>query len=184
VRLADRPVVQRDVDVAAPRPVVWALVTDPARMGEFSPENTGGAWDPPATGPALGARFTAGNQRGQMRWSRTATVTECEPGRVFAFAVTDPDDPAADPANPIAVWRYQLHPTRGGGTWLVESVQFGTAPSPLTRRIAQVPDKEEQVVAARCAEHAANITTTLTAIKTAAERAQHPSSAEPPGKPR
>lgn len=107
-------------------------------MGEFSPENTGGTWDP------------------------------------FAFAVTDPEDPDADPARPIAVWRYQLHPTRSGGTWLVESVEFGTATSPLTARIAQVPDKEEQVVAARCAKHARNITTTLHAIKAAAERLVRP----------
>jgi len=45
MRLSDRPTVQGDVEIDAPRAIVWALVTDPARMGEFSPENTGGAWD-------------------------------------------------------------------------------------------------------------------------------------------
>jgi len=170
MRLSDRPTVQCDIQIDAPRGIVWSLVTDPARMGEFSPENTGGAWDPPHTGPALGARFTAGNARADMHWRRTATVIQCKPDRVFAFAVTDPGDPAADPARPIAVWRYQLHPTRSGGTWLVESVEFGTAASPLTARIAEVPDKEEHVVAARCAEHLRNITTTLHAIKAGTER--------------
>jgi len=169
MRLSDRPTVSDDVEIDAPPALIWSLVTDPARMGEFSPENGGGSWLRPATGPAVGARFTASNQRGAMSWTRTSTVIECRPPRVFAFAVTDPEDPAADPVAPIAVWRYQLHPRRDGGTWLVESVEFGTAPSPLTARIAEVPDKEELVVAARCAEHARNIGSTLHAIQAAAE---------------
>lgn len=169
MRLRDRPTVHGDVRIDAPRSLVWSLVTDPARMGALSPENTGGRWVPPFDGPAVGAVFSAGNRRGDMTWVRTSTVVECEPERVYAFAVTDPDDPAADPADPIAVWRYQLHPTREGGTWLVESVEFGTAESPLTARIAEVPDKEEAVVASRCGEHAANIAATLQAIKAAAE---------------
>ncbi len=180
MRLADRPTVSGDIEIDAPRAVVWALVTDPARMGEFSPENTGGAWQPPATGPAVGAGFTATNQRGDLCWTRISTVIQCAPQRVFAFAITAPDDPGADLAAPIAVWRYQLHPRRGG-TWLVESVQFGTAASPLTDRLAQVPGKEEQVVAARCAEHARNIGATLRAIKSAAEAAYQ---MHPPEQPR
>jgi hypothetical protein len=94
------------------------------------------------------------------------------PPRQFAFAVTDPGDPGGDPAHPIAVWRYQLHPLRGDGTWLCESVDFGTARSPLTDRIAEVPDKHERVVAARCREHARNIDATLRAIKAAAEESR------------
>lgn len=171
MRLRDRPTISADIEIDAPRAVVWALVTNPARMGEFSPENTGGAWETSTPEPSVGARFSAGNRRGAMSWTRTSTVTEWSPERVFAFVVTDPDDPLADPATPIALWRYQLHPRRGGGTWLVESVQFGTVSSPLSARIAQVPDKEEQVVAARCAEHARNITATLHAVKAAAEAA-------------
>lgn len=167
--LTDRPLVQRDIEIAAPPVVVWELVTDPAKMGTFSPENTGGSWDPPFTEGAPGARFTSENSREDMRWSRRSTVLTWSPPRQFAFAVTDPDDPAGDPARPIAVWRYQLHPLRDERTWLCESVDFGTARSPLTDRIAEVPGKHERVVAARCREHARNIDATLRAIKAAAE---------------
>ena len=43
--------------IAAPAEKVWALVSDLPRMGEWSPENEGGAWADGATGPAMGATF-------------------------------------------------------------------------------------------------------------------------------
>ena len=45
--------VSRDID--APAHDVFALVSDLTRMGEWSPENTGGKWVKGSTGPALGA---------------------------------------------------------------------------------------------------------------------------------
>ena len=41
--------------------IVHDIITDVSRMGEWSPECTGGAWVPPATGPAVGATFTGTN---------------------------------------------------------------------------------------------------------------------------
>src|SRR6266536_2591369 len=75
-----------------------------------------------------------------------------------------------DPRNPSAIWRYQFHPTKGGGTRLVESFEFGSGPSGTSARIAEVPDKEEYVVAARTAEHSQNMLGTLHAIKAEAEK--------------
>jgi hypothetical protein len=74
-----------------------------------------------------------------------------------------------DPDEPSATWRYQLHPLRGGGTRLVEFMQFGTGFSPLNARVLEVPEKEEIVVAVRTLEHRENMRRTLEAIKKAAE---------------
>lgn len=160
--LADRPTAAGHVDIDAPRGVVWSLLTDPQRMGDFSPENDGGSWDPPATGPAVGATFTSSNTRKGMAFVRTSTVLECEEPRLFSFAAGDRDDATA-------IWRYELHPRRGDGTRVVEHMVFGTAPSPLTEAIAAAPEDEEVIVAARTAEHLRNIAATLTALKVAAE---------------
>ncbi len=94
-------------DIAAPADKVWALVADVSRMGEWSPENTGGTWRKGATGPALGAQFKGSNKNGVRRWSTTCTVVECQPGKVFEFAVT---------SGPLGVanWRYEFEDTETG----------------------------------------------------------------------
>jgi MFS transporter, PAT family, beta-lactamase induction signal transducer AmpG len=45
------------VHMAAPADVVWEVVSDVTRIGEFSPETFEAEWVDGATGPALGARF-------------------------------------------------------------------------------------------------------------------------------
>ena len=67
---------------------LYELVSDLPRMGEWSPENTGGAWVDGATGPALGARFKGTNRSGRRRWSTDVVVTIADPGKQFAFDVT------------------------------------------------------------------------------------------------
>lgn len=95
------PDVTVERSIAAAPLAVWSLVSDVARMGEWSPETTGCEWTHGATGPAVGARFTGRNRKGSRTWATTCTVGECEPGGVFAFDVT---------AGPFAVatWRYEL----------------------------------------------------------------------------
>lgn len=87
--------------------VVYDLVSDLPRMGELSPENTGGKWLGSATGPAVGARFKGTNRNGARRWSTTCTVTEATPGKTFAFDVK---------AGPFAVarWTYRITPSGAG----------------------------------------------------------------------
>ncbi len=94
-------------DIAAPAKTVWELVSDLPRMGEFSPENVGGKWIKGATGPAPGAIFSGLNKNGFRRWKTTATVVECEPGKVFEIAISM--GPAA-----IANWRYEFKDIEGG----------------------------------------------------------------------
>jgi hypothetical protein len=93
--------------VAATPTVVWNLVADITRMGQWSPETTSAAWTGGSAGPALGARFTGTNQMGSKKWTSSCTVTACEPGRRFAF------DVAVGPFK-VAGWAYEFHPTEDG----------------------------------------------------------------------
>jgi hypothetical protein len=87
---------------------LYELVSDLPRMGEWSPENTGGKWLKGATGPAAGARFRGTNRAGIAVWATTVTVTTAEPGRRFAFDV-------AFAGVPISTWEYEFAGT-GEGT--------------------------------------------------------------------
>lgn len=81
---------QASVRIAGPPERVWALVTDIARMGEWSPEATGGHWcDGDVGGPAVGARFVGANRHGRFRWSTHCRVTECDPPSRFTFVVRE-----------------------------------------------------------------------------------------------
>lgn len=97
------------VHMEAPADRIWELVSDVTRIGRYSPETFEAEWLDGATGPAAGARFRGHvkrNGRGPTYWT-TCTVTECEPGRTFAFGV-------GSPARPLNVWRYDLEPVEGG----------------------------------------------------------------------
>ncbi|WP_232663879.1 SRPBCC family protein [Pseudonocardia sp. TRM90224] len=97
------------VTVAADPERVWALVSDITRMGEWSPENTGGKWIGGATGPAVGARFVGSNVHGLVRWRTHCRVVECERPRSFTFSV----------AESCMLWGWRLEPD-GDGTRLTQ----------------------------------------------------------------
>jgi uncharacterized protein YndB with AHSA1/START domain len=106
------------VHMAAPPEKVWDLVADVTKIGRYSPETFEAEWVDGATGPAVGAKFRGHvkrNGKGPVYWT-TCSVTECVPGRVFAFGV--------GPENkPLNVWRYELEPA-GDGTDVTESFQL------------------------------------------------------------
>jgi uncharacterized protein YndB with AHSA1/START domain len=94
-------------EIAASPDVVWSLISDVTRMGDWSPETTGCEWRKGATGPVEGARFRGRNQAGSRKWSTECVVTRAEPGRSFAFeVVVGPID--------VAEWSYRIEPTAGG----------------------------------------------------------------------
>jgi len=94
-------------DITAAPEVVWSLISDVTRMGEWSPEATGAIWKGGATGPALGAKFTGTNANGKKSWKTDCEITAFEPGRAFGFRVT------AGPLK-IADWDYRIEPTATG----------------------------------------------------------------------
>jgi hypothetical protein len=51
--------------------------------------------------------FTGLNRNGPKKWTTTCTVTDADPGRVFAFDVRHT-------VLPISHWRYDIEPADGG----------------------------------------------------------------------
>jgi uncharacterized protein YndB with AHSA1/START domain len=101
---------EESVTIAAKPEQVWALVTDVAKMGRFSPSNTGAKWIMGASGPAEGARFIGFNKRGMARWPTTCKVIECEAPSRFAFQVAE---------NKMQ-WGWKIEPTESGETVLTQ----------------------------------------------------------------
>jgi hypothetical protein len=100
------------VHVDAPPEVVYGVVSDVTRMGEWSPETVKCEWIDGAAGPAVGARFKGSNKRGLARWSTKPKVIEADPGRGFAFDV-DTD----------VRWTYRFE-ADGTGTRVTESFEM------------------------------------------------------------
>ena len=113
------------VFMAAPADQVWDLVSDVARIGEFSPETFEAKWTRGSTGPEEGAYFAGHVKRngvGPTYWS-PCRVTRCVPEEVFEFSVgTD--------SVTVNNWGYRLA-TRDGGTDVTE--YFRMEPSLPTR---------------------------------------------------
>lgn len=139
------------IEVAATPDVVWHLVADITRMGEWSPECVRAEWEDGATGPEVGAHFHGYNQAGTFEWDAPGIVTDCEPGRLFAFAV--PREGAA-----VNTWRFDFSPSAAGIT-LTES--FDVPAINVEGSAANFDGRFEMLVKA--------INKTIANIKTAAE---------------
>lgn len=100
------------VHIEAPPEIVYRVVSDVTRMGEWSPETVKCEWIDGAEGPAVGARFKGSNQRGIARWSTKPKVVAADPGREFAFEV-DTD----------VRWTYRFE-AEGTGTRVTESFEM------------------------------------------------------------
>lgn len=164
MKYADCPTVEVDVLVGVPPEGVWKLVTDIDLPARFSSEFQGANWLEGILGPAPGAQFKGRNRHPAAgEWETTSTVVACEPQRVFAWAVGDPEHPSAS-------WRFELAP-EAGGTRLRQWAQMGPGPSGLTPAIQAMPDKEERIVAGRLEEWRRNMIATVEGIKALAEGA-------------
>lgn len=162
-RYADNPTVEVRTWIDASPDRVWQFVSDIEVMPSMSKELQAARWLDGATGPALGARFL-GRSKHEARgeWETTSYVVEYDPPRVFAWAV-------ADPENPAATWQFSLEPG-DGGTLLRQWVRMGPGPSGVSQAIDQMPEKEQKIVFMRLREFEANMTETVQTIKRLAER--------------
>lgn len=118
--------------VNTPAQLIYDLVADLPRMGEWSPECARVEWVDGATGPAPGARFVGHNEVGprrMIRYSRRGHVLNADPGREFAF-VTE------EGRRESTVWRYRFEPV-GEGTRVTESYEVRWIP--VWARILDVP---------------------------------------------
>jgi uncharacterized membrane protein len=161
-RYADNPTVQVQTWIGASPRRVWELVSDIELMPTMSQELQSVEWLDGAREPAVGAKFIGRSKHESLgEWATTSHVIECEPERVFAWAVEDP-------ANPTAIWRFRLEP-KNGGTELSEWMQMGPARSGLSFAIDRMPEKEQKIVFVRMREFEQNMAATLAHIKKLAE---------------
>jgi uncharacterized protein YndB with AHSA1/START domain len=147
-------------EIAAPPEVVWRLISDLTRMGEWSPECTKVTWQGGATGPSVGARFKGHNRNGIRRWSTQGRIVAAEVPTEIAWDIS-----ALGLAG--SRWGYRIEALPDGGSRVTESW--------LDRRgkLLEVVGKLATGVPDRAAGNAASMKTTLKRLKQAAE-AQSP----------
>ena len=100
------------IHVDAPPEVVYDLVADVTRMGEWSPECVGATYNEGATPGAPGARFTGHNKIGDFEWTAPCEVRRAERPSLFEFA-------AASNVPEATVWTFELE-AAGTGTRVTE----------------------------------------------------------------
>jgi len=141
----------RSIDIAASPEVVYDLVSDITRTGEWSPECRSCEWlDEPGQ---VGSRFKGRNQQGLARWSTVAKVLVADRGKQFAFATLHGDGDATR-------WSYTLE--GAGPTTLTES--FEAVSAPLLIKLA-----ERYILRNRQQQLEDGMRRTIERIKTAAE---------------
>ena len=137
---------QVTVHINAPADVVFPLVSDVTRMGDWSPETTKCEWVDGATGPVVGAKFRGTNKLWFYKWSTTPTITAFEPNRIFAFDAGG------------TVWTYSFTDA-DGGTSVTESFRVESTIS----KLYTVPPRRNQMIT--------GMQRTLERLKSAAESA-------------
>jgi hypothetical protein len=149
---------RESLTVAAPADLVYDLVADLPRMGEWSPECERVTWRGGATGAVAGAQFLGHNRAGAARWMTQGEVVVAEPGRCLAFEIS------FGPVK-IARWEYFI-------------VSDDTEPSTCTvveewtdRRPFWVRTPAELAFGSRMKSNHRGIVETLTKLKRAAETA-------------
>ena len=102
---------------------LYSMISDPTRMGQWSPENRGAIVLNPAPDRTafVGMTFEGRNRRGRAAWTTRCTVTTADPGRRFAFTAhtIGVKRPRLRAAN--ASWEYRFEPTSTGGTRVTET---------------------------------------------------------------
>ena len=135
--------------------VLYDMVSDVTRMGEWSPVCRACWWDDGAA-PQVGAWFTGRNEVPGRTWETRSEVVVAEPGREFAFLV----------GGAWVRWGYTFAAV-DGGTRVTESWEF--LPDGITRFHDRFGDDAEAQIANRTEAAHRGIPVTLAALKKTAE---------------
>lgn len=144
------------VVVAVSPAVLFDLVTDIGRTGEWSPICTGCWWDDPAEAAQEGAWFTGRNELPHRTWETRSQVVVADRPREFAFLVGDG----------FVRWGYTFEPA-GEGTLLTESWHF--LPAGIEMFQQKYGEDAATEIAERTRAARSGIPATLAAIKRIAE---------------
>ncbi|CAM2894995.1 polyketide cyclase [Mycobacterium intermedium] len=104
-----QPSASATVHVDASPEAVYDLITDLPTLAALAEETESMEWRKGHNGGVVrpGAVFVGHNKNGNKRWTTKCTVTDAEPGRVFAFDVRYA-------VLPVARWQYDIVATEGG----------------------------------------------------------------------
>jgi hypothetical protein len=145
-----------ELEIAADAQVLYGMVSDLPRIGEWSPECEGVEWEGDVTVPVENSTFMGHNAVGpgrRIRYSRHGRVLVADPGREFAF-ITD------EGGRESTVWRYTFEPLAEGRTRVSESYEVRWIPT--WARILDVPTNRHK-------ELLKGMRTTLERLKATAE---------------
>ena len=143
------------LEIEADADLLYDMVSDLPRMGEWSPECERVDWEGGVTEPVRGTTLVGHNAVGpgrRIRYSRHGEVLAAERGREFTF-ITD------EGGRPSTLWRYRFEPT-ANGTRVTEGSEVRWIPT--WARIIDVPLNRHK-------ELLENMHTTLERLKAAAE---------------
>jgi uncharacterized protein YndB with AHSA1/START domain len=145
---------EAEVTIDASPEVVYDLIADVTRMGEWSPECVRCEWQ--GEPGAVGSRFQGHNRSGLARWTTTAVVDAADRPRRFAFHTLHGGDKVS------TRWSYEL--SGDGPTTVTERFEAVSAP----KLIELV---ERYVLRNRQAQLEEGMARTLGALKAIAESA-------------
>jgi Polyketide cyclase / dehydrase and lipid transport len=140
--------------IGRPAGLLYEMVSDVTRMGEWSPVCRACWWDE-GDGPRVGAWFTGRNELPGQTWETRCEVVAAEPGREFAFVVRG-----------TVRWGYGFDPV-GDVTRVTESWEI--LPEGVTAFEERYGDSAASQMAARQADAEQNIAASLQAMKQGAE---------------
>ncbi len=144
------------LDIEADADVLYGMVSDLPRIGEWSPECETVDWEGEVSVPVVDTTFVGHNAVGpgrHIRYSRHGRVLVADPGREFAF-ITD------EGGRESTAWRYRFEPLADGRTLVTESYEVRWIPT--WARILDVPLNRHR-------ELLEGMRTTLERLKAAAE---------------
>ena len=121
------------LEIQADARLLYGMISDLPRIGEWSPECEAVSWEGDVTTPTEGTTFVGRNAVGpgrRIRYSRHGSVLVADAGREFAF-ITD------EGGRPSTAWRYQFEPVADGVTRVTESYEVRWIP--VWARILDVP---------------------------------------------
>lgn len=146
--------------VPLPRERMWELITAVGRIGEWSPEATGGGWCDGVHGPTPGVRFIGHNRFPHgLETTVSCVVVEAERPSVFAWTVLDNAGLVG------STWRYEL---REGGAPRSALVHHSFTHGPGASGARQMAEEDPEALNSRLVVLCRNMTTTIAAMTTTA----------------
>jgi len=147
---------QESVTVQASAEMLYDLVSDITRTGEWSPVCTSCWWDDEANAGQVGGWFTGRNELPHRTWETRSQVVAAERGREFAWVV----------GGRFVRWGFIMTPS-DHGTILTESWEF--LPEGIAMFEEKFGDDASNQIADRTQQAFDGIPKTLAAIKRIAE---------------